>query len=72
MSDQFSTMRYFGKTKANLLAFVTAIAITLCVRYFVFTPDSNLLIVSVTFILAYTAIFLCTATMCRLKAKNRQ
>lgn len=72
MSDNFSTMRYFGKTKANLITFVAALIITLGVRYFVFTPDSNLLIVSVTFILAYTTIFLCTTILCRLKAKSRQ
>lgn len=60
-------MRYFGKTKANLLAFVAAVIITLGVRYFVFTPDSNLLIVSVTFILVYTAIVLCATIVRRIQ-----
>ena len=54
----FVKMRYFGRTNKNILALVVAVAVTLGIRFFVFTPDSNLLIVSVVFILAYTLIFL--------------
>lgn len=51
-------MRCFGRTSKNLRALAVAAAVTAGVRYFVFTPDSNLLIVSVVFILAYTLMFL--------------
>lgn len=51
-------MKYFGRSNKNLRALAVAGAVTVGVREFVFTPDCNLLIVSVVFVLAYTLMFL--------------
>ena len=31
-------MRYIGKTKANLIAGIAAVAVTLCIRHLIYTP----------------------------------
>ena len=64
-------MRYIGKTKANLIAGIAAVAVTLCLRRLIDTPDSNLLIVSATFIFVYTVIFLITNLVVSLLPKKR-
>lgn len=64
-------MRYIGKTKANLIAGIAAVAVTLCIRHLIYTSDSNLLIVSATFIFVYTVIFLITNLVVSLLPKKR-
>ena len=64
-------MRYIANTKANLIAGIAAVAVTLCLRNVIYTPDSNLLIVSATFIFVYTVIFLITNLVVSLLPKKR-
>lgn len=56
-------MKFIGKSRANLLVLLVALAATLAVRHFVYTPDCNLLIVSVTFLVLYTVVWL-AALLC--------
>lgn len=50
-------MKYCGFNKTNILAIAAAAIFTILLRHFVFTPDSNLLIVGVSFLIIYTMIY---------------
>lgn len=60
-------MKFIEKTRANLWVLLLAIGLTLAVRHFVYTPDCNLLVVGVTFIMLYTLVWLAGALLLRLR-----
>ncbi len=49
-----------------------AMAVTVLIRYKVYTPDANLLIVGVTFVLVYAALWGLVATVLKIRSRRRE